>query len=236
MAAVDDIDELLALARAVDLFAAIERISLEPDPEHAAALFGQLAKRLYSKEKSVSEAVATRRAGIQFCLCYTADATKRQALRHQAKALAFNLGADTWPGWGDEGIVISASGLDGGLDAARLNLRLARELEKGPLAESRGHWLVGAHRLARAEEDAAFTEFSRARERARDAADSQNELLNAGYAALIGTLGGRAEAQIEFSSVVERLRSTPGEDGPFFAEQLEKALAIFRARREGAAP
>src|SRR5262245_19221458 len=108
MAAVNDIDELLGLARTVDMFAAIERISLEPDPEHAAALFAQLAKHLYSVEKSVSGAVAARRAGIQFCLSYAGDATKRQALRHRAKALAFNLGADTWPGWGDEGIVVGA--------------------------------------------------------------------------------------------------------------------------------
>jgi len=236
MAAVDDINELLALTRAVDLFAAIEQISLQPDPEHAAALFGQLAKRLHSIEKSVSEAVAIRRAGIQFCLCYTADATKRQTLRHQAKVLAFNLGADTWPGWGDEGIVIGVSDLDAGFDAARLNLRLARELEKGPLAESRGYWLVGAHRLARAEDDAALAEFSRARERARDAGNGNSELLNVGYAALIRTLGGEADAHTEFSSVIERFRNTPGEDPPFFAEQLEKALAIFRALREGAAP
>lgn len=236
MAAVDDIDELLALARGVDLFAAIERISNGPDPEHAAALFAQLAKRLYSIEKNVSAAVATRRAGIQFCLCSAADATKRQVLRGHAKALAFNLGADTWPGWGDEGIVINASDLDAGFDAARLNLRLARELERGPLAESKGHWLVGAHQLARAEDDAAITAFLLARERARDAADSNNELLNAGYAALVGTLQGRVEAQTEFLSVVEHFQSRAGEDAPFFAEQLEKALAIFRAARQGGAP
>jgi hypothetical protein len=236
MATVNNIDELLDLARTVDLFAAIERISSDPDPEHAATVFGLLARHFYSTEKSVSRAVATRRAGIQFCLCYTADAAKRQALRHQAKALAFNLGADTWPGWGDEGIVISASDLDAGLDAARLNLRLARELQRGPLAESRGHWLVGAHWLARGEDDAAVTEFSRAREHALAAADRNSELLNAGYAALPGALGGDAAAQAEFSGVVESLRNTPGEDAPFFAEQLEKALAIFRTARAGTAP
>jgi hypothetical protein len=233
MAGVDEIDELLALARTVDLFAAIERVSLDPDPEHAAALFGKLARRLHA-DKNVSGAVATRRAGIQFCLSYTADAAKLPALRQQAKALAFNLGADTWPGWGDEGIVITTADLDAGLDAAILNLRLARELEKGPLAESRGHWLVGAHRLARGEDEAALTEFTRARERARGVADSHDELLNAGYVALVGTLGGTAEAQTELTSVIERLRSAPGKDAPFFAEQLEKALGVFRATRGAA--
>jgi hypothetical protein len=232
----DDIDELLALARDVDLFAVIERISADPDLEHAAAAFGKLAKRLYSAEKSVSGAVAIGRAGIQFCLCF-ADAAKRQALRQQAKALAFNLGADTWPGWGEEGIVISASDLDAGLDAARLNLRLALELERGPLAESRAFWLVGAHRLARAEDAAAVTEFSRARERARDAANGLDEQLNAGYIALTGALSGSAQAQHELASILERLRSAPAKDAPFVAEQLEKALAVFRAaRRSAAAP
>lgn len=64
-------EELLTLARTADSFAAIERISRETDPERAATLFGQLGKIYYSKEKNVSAAVAIRRAGIQFCLCYT---------------------------------------------------------------------------------------------------------------------------------------------------------------------
>jgi len=231
MATPDNIDELLALVRDGTSFAAIERIVLEPDPEHAAAAFAKLAQHFYSVEKKLSASVAIRRAGIQFCLCYTADPTKRPVLRARAKAMAFNLGAATWPGWGEDGIVITTADLHAGLDAARLNLRLARELEKGPLAESRGHWLVGAHHLARAEDDAALAEFTRARERARDANDVDNELLNAGYAALVGTLRGNTEANAELTGVVARLRGAPGNEGPFFAEQIEKALEIFRAAR-----
>src|SRR5688500_19045461 len=90
-------------------------------------------------------------------------------------------------------------------------------------ARSRNPRVIGwwAHTGSpRAEDDAALAEFSRARERARDAADGNNELLNVGYAALIGALGGRAEAQTEFTSVIERFRSTPEENAPFFAEQL----------------
>jgi hypothetical protein len=231
MTEVDDIDELLVLFRTVDSFAAIEQISLQPDPERAATLFGQLAKRLYATEKDVAGSVAVRHAGIQFCLYTTAHATKRQALRPAAKALAFNLAADTWPGWGDEGITINASDLSAGLDAARLNLRLARELQRGPLAESRGHWLLGAHWLARAKDDEALNEFSRAREQALTAADHNNELLNTGYAALTGVLRGTPDARTAFAKAVAELRQTEEDAAAAFADQLEKALAVLSAAR-----
>ena len=47
------IDELFELARDVDLFAAIDRLYADPEPERAAQLFGKLAKRFYSELKSV---------------------------------------------------------------------------------------------------------------------------------------------------------------------------------------
>ena len=40
------------------------------------------------------------------------------SLRLQGKKLAYNLAADTWPGWNEPGIVITTSDLDAGLDAA----------------------------------------------------------------------------------------------------------------------
>ena len=223
----DDVDALLALADEADLFLIVEQISRDPDPEAAAAQFAQLARRLYGQPKHLSAAIAIARAGIQYCLCHPVDVEKRVMLRARAMAMAFNLGANTWPGWGDA-VERTASDLDAGLDAARLNLRLAQELAKGPLAESRGHWLIGAQLLARGSDDAAVLEFGHARELASAARDLDNELLMRGYAALVGARRDDSEAHAEFSRSVQALKErTASEDAKFFAEQLETALTIF---------
>ena len=40
------VDELFEVARQADLFAAIDRLYAEPEPQRVAQLFGQLANRL----------------------------------------------------------------------------------------------------------------------------------------------------------------------------------------------
>ena len=114
-----EIERLAALLEGQELFAAIEGVCSDPDPEHAAVLFAKLSRHFYPKDLSASVAVA--RAGIQFCLCYPAPLEKRELLRHKGKALAFNLSANTWPGWGDAGVVLETCHLEAGRDAARLN-------------------------------------------------------------------------------------------------------------------
>jgi hypothetical protein len=224
------VDELLALIAAGDSFVVVEKLYLEPDAERAANVFVELARRLYA-QKSLARSVAIRRAGIQFCLCHPGgDAILHRTLRQRAKAQAYNLAADTWPGWGDEGIVCTASDLDAGLDAARLNLRLVRELELGPLPHSNSHWLLGAQWLARADYHAAHAEFSQASELARAAQNADAAQMNAGYAALVGVLRGDPGAEGEFARIVEALENVAdSEDAPFFAAQLVKARGVFRA-------
>jgi len=224
------VDELLTLAREVDLFAAIERLSAEPDPEAAAKAFGELAKCFY-REKSLGRVVAVARAGIQFFLGYAGDAEQRDVVRLLGKKLAYNLAADTWPGWDEPGIVITASELDAGLDAARVNLRLTLELGRGPQVESKAHWLLGAHWLARGELDSAGAAFSRAAECARLAEKVDEERMCAGYGALVGTLRGDAAARAELERIVQDLKADGASDeAKFFAEQLTTALAVFRGR------
>lgn len=223
------VDQLFELARDVDLFAAIERLQAEAEPERAAQLFGQLAKRLYTREKKVARSSAVARAGIQYCLSYSGDEAKRSRLRQWAKSLAYNLAANSWPGWGDDGIVITPSDLELGLDAARLNARLSLELSKGSLAESKAHWLLGALLLAQGDREQAAREFATARERARIAEDADDERMNAGYQALVGILVGEASAGADFGRIVDELSAaSASEDAKFYGRQLHTALQIFQ--------
>ena len=224
------VDELLALLAEGDSFVVVERLHAELDAQRAPSLFGQLARRLHA-QKNLAQSVAIRRAGIQYCLCHPGgDSAQRRTLRQHAKALSYNLAADSWPGWGEEGMVYTPSDLNAGLDAARLNLRLVRELQLGPLPHANAHWLLGAHWLARGEYNGAHAEFLRAREQAHAAQNADVAQLNAGYAALVGELRGDPGADSEFARIVEALENvTDSEDASFFAAQLVKARGIFRA-------
>ena len=224
------VDELLALTVAGDSFLVVERLHAEADPERAARTFAGLARRLY-QQNSLAQSVAMRRACLQYCLCPPhADPVQRHALREFASKQSYNLAADTWPGWGQEGIVCTASDLDAGLDAARLHLRLVHELQRGPLQRSHAHWVLGAHWLARAEYNRASAEFERAAEHASAAQNADAAQLNVGYAALVGVLRGDPRAEGELARIVEALQNvSDSEDAPFFAEQLLKARGVFRS-------
>lgn len=223
------VEELQALSKKVDSFAAIERLCAEPDCELAANTFIEWANRLYA-EKDIAGAVAVGRAGIQYCASCRVSGEQRARLRQQAKAMAFNLGANTWPGWGDDGVIHTESDLAAGLDAARLNLRLSRELGRGPLAESKAHWLLGAHWLARGEYRESAAEFTLAIEQARMAGNVDDEHLSRGYIALIGVLRGLPNAARDLARAVDTLEASGTEDGGFYAHQIVTALEIFQAR------
>ena len=91
--------------------------------------------------------------------------------------------------------------------------------------------ILGAHWLARGELDSAALEFSRAAERARAAEKADEERLNAGYQALVGTLRREAAARAEFERIVQDLKADGASDeARFFAAQLATALDVFRGR------
>ena len=98
-----------------------------------------------------------------YCLGQTlsleASSRQREKLRSSAKALAYDIGSFTWPGWEEPRISPTADELAAGRDCARLNLRLAIELQKPPERVSMAHWLLGAHALAARDFDLAEKEF-----------------------------------------------------------------------------
>lgn len=226
------VEELFVLAREVDSFAAFEKLIADPDPERAALLFGKLSRCYYTQGKDVARALAVARAGIVFCLGYTGDAEVRVRLRQRAKALAYNSGANAWPGWADEGIRVTPSDLEFGLESARLSLRLTRELSVGHFAESKSHWLIGALFMALGELEDAAAEFERGRDTARLAEQPDFEHMNAGYLALVGILREQPQAAAEFERIIAGLaRPEASEYSRFFAQQLRTALTIFSARQ-----
>jgi hypothetical protein len=227
-------DAILKEVNAKDTFAAIELVSSGPDPLKNTETFGELLHH-FNNKKQLHWAIAFGRAGIQYGLAQARAISQSNPelatkLRGAAKPLAYNVASFTWPGWDEPGITISAADLVIGYDAAKANLRLAIELQRGDLPMSRAHWLLGAHELARENRPEARKQFDEAAKRAAAANEKGDELLNVGYRALIDVLDapddhGPAEA---FAQVQRDLAKLP--DGNFFVEQLQTAFKVFKRK------
>jgi hypothetical protein len=213
-----------------DSMLVIERVEKKGEPIAIAAAYLKLANDLYWKSKDLPASVAVSRAGIHFSLSAAvrdgANEEVREKLRGNAKAMAFNLGSFTWPGWDEKGIVITPADLWIGYDAARLNLRLAEELKKPPKTLASAQWLLGAQALARKSYDEAMGCFAMFAELADTEPD---RLVAVGYASLAHLMANREVDRhaTVFQQSVKLLAASPLADGPFFAQQLQVAHRVF---------
>jgi hypothetical protein len=136
----------------------------------------------------------------------------------------YNLASFSWPGWGEEGVTIGPNDAAAGLAAARSNLVMAVELEKGDLAVSRAHWMLGAHLLTAGDLEHAAAQFHRAAQSADVAgAEAEVELASA-FAALVDLASGAGSAQA-LELAVARLAEVDGGDA--FSGQVETARRVL---------
>lgn len=225
-------DRALAVFRDSDSVAAVVLLTDHPNPLLAAQAFGLVMRQLYWKEKNLPATLAFGRAGVQHGLTSASrlaatDPAQTLQLRSIAKGLAYDLASFTWPGWDEPGIVITPADIAVGLDAAKANLRLARELEKGDLPLSRAHWMLGAQQLAAREYVAAQESFQTAAVHARKAGVEAEGLLSDGFLQLSRLLA-RDEPAVRrkaLSEIVTKLKPLP--DGEFFAGQISTAEKVF---------
>ncbi|KPK68457.1 hypothetical protein AMJ82_08165 [candidate division TA06 bacterium SM23_40] len=229
--------DVRTLLREGDSYEAIELIHKVGEPAAVADSYLELVKHLYWKERALPEVVTIARAGIQYCLTRAQDVPEGESelaatLRGTAKALAYNLASFTWPGWEEEGIVITPPDLMVGLDAAKLNLRLARELGREPSVLSAAHWALGAQYVAAGKYDEAMNAFSTAEQKAREAEDDASVFMNLGYLGIARILegSGRKEGEKQLKEAVEGLKKLNTEDSRFFADQLKSVLGVFADR------
>lgn len=219
-------DETLRRFKEIDSFAAIEFLDQQPDPLRVLDTYDRLVRYFYNDAKSVPGVISMGRAGVQYGLARAAaesDADRAVEIKGRAKTVAYDLAANTWPGWDDPGIEVTRTDLAIGLDAARTNLRLARELERRDLPRSRAHWMLGAHLLAARQYDDARREFEDAARRAMDAGEHAESLLSKGFVGVTDRLQGRGGAALEEAK--SKLAALP--NGESFIGQLDTALQVL---------
>jgi hypothetical protein len=228
------LDQALKIAEEHDTFRASEFLQSQGEPAAVADLYSRLLRKLYYEKKNVPLMVMLGRSGIDYTLAQArlaqaASPEKAAALKGIAKEIAYNLGANTWPGWKDDGIVISKSDLVAGLDAARLNLSLALELKRNDEALANAHWLLGAHLLAAGKPESAGLSFSEAVTRFRAAGKTQSQLMSSGYVGIAEMMVAPTKEQgsKKLDRAVEDLLKDGSDDARFFAEQLKTASQVF---------
>jgi tetratricopeptide (TPR) repeat protein len=218
-----------------DSLQAAAAVESQGKPLQVAALYSNLLRDLYGNKHDVPRMILMGQAGIRYCLTQSATTAKNGAsedatkLKGFAKEMSFNLSVNTWPAWEDEGIVITRSDQRIGLDAARLNLRLAGELKRGPDKVGAAYWLLGVHEIALGEHDTAIKHLQQAAENHRTAKEPDFEQMCVGYEAIaqLDKKRNDATAKKQLDDAVAALKKLDTEDAKFFAGQLVSVNAFF---------
>lgn len=219
-------DEVLRRLAESDSFDAFAFVAAQEDTSAVLDMVNDLVRHLYNERKDVPAMLALGRAGVQLGLQQAASAANSERaaeLKGKAKAIAYNLASFTWPGWNDDGIVITGTDIALGLDMAKTNLRLAQELGRPALPVSRAYWVLGAQWLASGDRAAAQAAFAQAANHAQEAQQAGEALLSEAFAALVDVLGGGDAARLD--TLLTRLASV--EHGAFFVDQVKTARRVF---------
>jgi hypothetical protein len=228
--------EALQLALTRGLTAACELIEAIRDPLAVAAAYNDFAQALYRRNMDVQGMIDAGHRGINFAIDHAAriescDPKTAAKLKDAARKISYNIGANAWPGWGDDGFEISPEQRKAGLEAAMLSLRLVDDLNLGPRPTGKAYWLVGAHHIAARRPEAALAALDEAAIAFASAGDRPSELMARGYRALAGKLctETRNAAQTELDDVLRCLEQDGSKAASFYRSQIEVADQILCA-------
>lgn len=209
--------------------AAIAFLVAQEDRQLAVKVCGALMHHFYWQKKDLHLSLLFGRTGIQHALTSAASTDGQTALelRGSAKALLYDIASFTWSGWDEQGIVIGLQEAAAGLDAARANLRLAQELEKGDLPASRAWWMLGAQLLTAGEYAEAQTAFERAAPLAAAADKPDEELLSQAFGQLsfLQTATDPIPVEQQLNELLTELGAL--EEGEFFVGQVTTARKVL---------
>ncbi len=208
-------------------FAAIASLAEISDPMDAAHAFGESMKTAYWTQRDLGLVTAIAYAGASRLLAEAQNSGKDAGyeLRCSAKALMYDLASFTWAGWNEPGVQIRESDAAAGLAAARSNLVMAVDLDRGDLAISRAHWMLGAQQLTSGALADAAAEFQSARQRGEIAGSEAEVELAAAFLALTRLGQGVSGARQELESSLKHLAEV--ENGDMFVSQVETARSVI---------
>ncbi len=179
-------------------------------PKHDLASYLAVARAVYESAVSAAER--------------STDPLDRAGYLKVAYMTAYNIAANCWPGWSEDGATVTSEQRELGARFAKAHLEIVSRLDVS--AEANAYWINAAHELAAGDHEAAKRMFSTCADRAASAGDGDVEEMARGWIALVKVLQGIEGAEDELEASTRRLIEMGG-DGPFYAEQYDPALAVF---------
>ncbi len=223
------LSEALRLADTNELTAMRSVLEADADTAEVAQRYADVAQALYRERKNVTQMLAVAKAGVAYCLSAAervaaTDPAAAATLKTKAKAIAYNAAANSWPGWGDEGIVIAPSHIEEASGLAARSLELVEDLKLGYRQLGTSQWLVGALHLAAGRSDDAIAALSRARDAYAAGGERVSELLVLGYLALARSRQGTPERhRNELEEICQQLQKDGSPQAIAFVNQLRTA-------------
>lgn len=227
-------------SKALDLLAtgnvagAVTTITSNMDAQAAMDALARLCKQVYREIKSVPTMTALAWDAVGFgleCAAASPDPESASRYRSEARAIAYNAGANCWPGWGDP-VEIEPADIAEGLKLAERSYELVEELSLGHRATGSAFWLIGALEMAAGRLSTAIVRFLNAEEAFHAAQLPAQESMARGYVALATKL--LPESQLNgaesLEAVLSSLRAMESREARFFADQLVTADKIFAGR------
>jgi len=210
--------------------AAVAAITAIADTQAALEALAQLCQRAYRDLKSVPTMTALAWESIGFGLKCAAVSADPAASRYKcrAKAIAYNAGANCWPGWGDS-VEIKPADIAEGLKLAERSYELVGELGLGDKAIGTSLWLVGALQMAAGHLSSAIAQFLRAEEAFQAAQLPVPAAMARGYVALAEKAlpESHLRGTGSLATILRSLRGMESQEAEFFADQLLTADRIF---------
>jgi hypothetical protein len=224
----------LDLLAAGNVSAAVAAITAVMDIPVALQALAQLCQRAYRDLKSVPTMTALAWEAVGFGLkCAAASPESESASRYKtsARAIAYNAGANCWPGWGDA-VEIKPADIAEGLKLAERSYELVVELDLGDKAIGTALWLIGALQMAGGRLSTAIRQFLRAEEAFQAAQLPAHAAMAQGYAALAekGMPESHLRGAESMETILHSLRGMDSREAQFFADQLLTADRIFSSR------
>ena len=228
------IAEAVKLAFDRNVEAAAQKLESAGDPVQVALLYADAAQAIYNERKDVSKMLALGGKGVDYTMrkateLAVSEPDKSKKLKEIAKVMTFNLSANTWPGWDDPGVLITAEHIKEGLGFAETSKQLVEELRFGPDQVGNAYWMIGAQHLACGRAGEAHAALQRAKGAFAEAADNDSIAMIRGYCALADKIdpAKRNEANTELHRVYAELDESGNESAQFYKGQLETADKVF---------
>jgi tetratricopeptide (TPR) repeat protein len=219
------------LLAAGNVSAAVAAITAIADTYAALEALAQLCQRAYRDLKSVPTMTALAWEAVGFGLKSAAaspDPECASKYKSRARAIAYNAGANCWPGWGDA-VEINPADIAEGLKLAERSYELAGELGLSDKAIGTSLWLVGALQMAAGRLSTAIAQFLRAEEAFQAAQLPVPAAMARGYVALAEKAlpESHLRGTESLTTILCSLRRMESREAQFFADQLLTADRIF---------